>query len=130
MAALILVLSGCMTHATVSRDALRYPAAVGPGEPPVLAAVDDAGREQIVEVRPDLRVTIRLARGAIEARARDLLLAEDALVVARGGGDRRIPWARVRGAEISEPRPWLAFAIALGAGTLAGGALLLAESDL
>lgn len=118
-------LSGCVTHASVSTDALRYPAAARE-LPTVLAAVDERGREVDVEVRPDTRVTLHLADERLEMRARDLVLTDAAILA----DERATPWADVKGAELSEPRPWLAFAIVLGVGTLAGGALLLGGTDL
>jgi hypothetical protein len=92
-----------------------------------LAAVDDDGHETSVEVRPDTRITVRLARGRVEARARDIVSTDDALVVRH---DRRIPWDRVRGADLTEARPWLAFAIVLGGCVATAGIVALAESDL
>jgi hypothetical protein len=129
-APLALVLAACLTHATASRDALRYPRAVRAGTPPVLAAVDDDGREIEIEVRPDLRLTLHLAHGDLETRARDLRLTDRSLLVDRRDGERRIPWAHLRSVEVSEPRPWLVFGAALGASALATTAILLGESDL
>lgn len=126
----LVCLASCVTHATVSRDALRFPVAVEDDAPTVLAAVDDDGDPTSFEIRPDTRVRLRLEDGSVEARARDIVLAQDAIVVERDGGERSIPWERVRGADVSATRPWLAFAIVVGASVAVGGVVLLAESDL
>ncbi len=120
------ILPACVSHLRVSRDALRFPPASEDG-PVVVRAVDDDGRERDFEIRPDARFSIHAGDRRIEARARDLWLTEDALIVDRDGRRRAIPWERVRGAEISEPRPWLAFAVAVGAGALVAGALWVGD---